>query len=185
MWQWRQIFEGPMPGPTRISGRAQQVQIPPCEAPAAMPTDDFVLLLEGALRKLNDLAGLAASPLAIHLASSLGASFALAAVERTADMSPLARARLLREVIVDALRELSPVADRRELYAGPRALCFDVLAQEYLQEIPTKVISMRRGISESTLYRYRREAIRILAWQLLWQEERARRNAARDGAFGQ
>ena len=185
MWQWRQIFEGPMPGPTRISGRAQQVQIPPCEAPAAMPTDDFVLLLEGALRKLNNPAALGASPLAVHLARSLGASLALVAGERAADMSPLARAGVLREVIVEAMRRLSPVANGRELYAGPRALPFDVLAQEYLQEIPTKVISMRRGISESTLYRYRREAIRILAWQLLWQEERARRHAARDGVFSQ
>jgi hypothetical protein len=49
---------------------------------------------------------------------------------------------------------------------------YRILRQEYVEGHPTKWLEARFAISESTLHRHRKAALRLLARDLLKQEER-------------
>jgi transposase len=62
-------------------------------------------------------------------------------------------------------------------------LRYHVLAGGYLEGMSTRQIMARYGISESTLHRYRRDGVRVLAQELGEQEARFSRDTP-DAATG-
>jgi hypothetical protein len=98
--------------------------------------------------------------------------------ERT-EVTPLEQARALRATFKDAIQRLRPEAEGEQKHGTPDALQFEILSREYLLALPTRAISRRLGISESTLHRYRREATGHLARELEWQENCLARSQSR------
>jgi len=152
---------------------------PPGGAEATVQLDELVPLIEQALRTLNRPGALSSCALIAHLPYSMAAAHAARTDSQLGELTPLEQARALRRLVNDAIQQLNSGAADSVVGCGPDTLQFQILAKEYLQELPTRAIALRHSISESTLYRYRREAIQILARELQWQEESlARRLAA-------
>src|SRR5437870_11234924 len=144
---------------------------------------NFVGLVDAALRRLNNPGALAALPLVAHLPRTLASQRALQPGSGYEEVSPLERARTLREIFQEAIQQLRPESETGREPGTPEALQFEILADEYLRAVPTRTISHRLGISESTLHRYRREAIGHLAREIEWREKRlGRRKELRFGA---
>jgi hypothetical protein len=122
-------------------------------------------LTEEALRRLNRPGALAQCGLIERLPHSLGAARARAAAAAPPGMTPLAQAKLVRELLTAAVEGLKP-ADR----SAPAALQYLILREEYILDLPNKQIIARHGISEGTFHRQRREAIAVLARELRQQE---------------
>ena len=128
-----------------------------------------VQVVEQALRKLNNPAALSRCGLASRIPRVLQAESAA-----VGEMTPLERARILREVLARAIVRLRPAENGAS--AGPsRAasdLLYNILNDEYLNGVPNKQIMRRYAIGEGTFHRHRREAIRVLAHELLAREDR-------------
>ena len=86
---------------------------------------------------------------------------------------PLEQAQALRTALVEAIERLKP-RDADASPGAPAALQYHVLHEAYVLGLPTRAIMTRRGISESTFHRNRREAVAILTRELARQEERLR-----------
>jgi hypothetical protein len=136
-------------------------------------------LTQDALRRLNAPAGLADCALAERLPSTLAAILWRASdangemtdmAARLTEPTPLERARALRTALVQAVERLKP-SDEGDPGA-PAALQYHILYEAYVLGRPNKQIMVRRGISEGTFHRNRREAISILSRELSRQEER-------------
>jgi hypothetical protein len=132
----------------------------------ALPdVEDFRVLVETALKHLNDLSRLSGEPL-------LGRTAATLAVDGTA----LERAVLLRAELEQALERLRPpgAPPTPGVSEGPAAwLHYLVLHEAYVQGRPNKMIMQRYYISESTFHRARRRAVDTVALDLYERLERA------------
>ena len=115
------------------------------------------VLVEGALRRMNDLPGLSQHPLLAELA-------------RTAeyDGSPLERAAVLRSELEQAIERLRPSGARPSPGGGVVGgwLHYLVLREAYLDGRPNKQIMQRYTLSEGTFHRARRRAIDAITLDL-------------------
>lgn len=136
-------------------------------------------LTQEALRSLNAPGGLADCALAERLPRTLtevlrhdpdAGGEAINGATMPAALTPLERARALRTVLVRAIERLKPPDDGAP--GSPASLQFHILHEAYLLGRPNKQIMVRRGISESTFHRQRREAISVLSRDLIKQESR-------------
>ena len=132
----------------------------------------LVRLTEQALRRLNQPAALARSPLFTELPHVLG--MASSTNGSASNPTPLERARVLREVLVEAIEGLKP-ADGDVGIGSPGGLQYNILREEYLQGLLNKQIMARHSVSEGTFHRNRRQAIWTLAQELQGREERLAR----------
>jgi hypothetical protein len=118
------------------------------------PETDMRVLVEGALRHLNDLPTLSEHPL-------------LAELPRVADLdgTPLERAAGLRNVLDQAIERLRPGGARPA--PGSSAvggwLHYLVLKEAYVDGRPNKQVMQRYALSEGTFHRARRRAIDAVA----------------------
>jgi hypothetical protein len=131
--------------------------------------DEFVHQVEEALRRLRNPAGLATARLVFQLPHTLNAHRTATGDPRLAEATPLEQAQALRELLIAAVQRLQPSGPRSN--GQPSVLQHDIVCEEYLLGMSTKQILVRHSISESTLHRQRREAIRILARELHRQEQ--------------
>jgi hypothetical protein len=133
-------------------------------------------LTQEALRRLNAPAGLADCALGERLPHTLAeivwrdADTGERPISSRLDPTPLERARALRAALVQAVERLKPPDDGDP--GAPAALQYHILHEAYVFGRPNKQIMVRRGISEGTFHRNRREAVSVLARELLQQEER-------------
>jgi hypothetical protein len=136
-------------------------------------------LTQAALRCLNAPAALADCGLAERLPRTIAAFYrsSMGLTNQLAEgapmlsvPTPLEKARALRTALVEAVERLKP-ADEGDPGA-PAALQYHILHDEYVLGRPNKQIMTRRGISEGTFHRNRREAVAILSRELARQEER-------------
>jgi hypothetical protein len=138
--------------------------------------DHQARLTQEALRRLNTPAGLADCALAEQLPRTLVEMLrrdpaAIAANEgKLTEPTPLERARALRSALIQAVERLKPADDGDP--GAPTALQYHILHEAYVLGRPNKQIMVRRGISESTFHRNRRDAIAVLSRELVRQEER-------------
>jgi hypothetical protein len=118
------------------------------------PETDLRVMVEGALRHLNDLPSLSEHPLIFELAgtSELGGT-------------PLERAVWLRNALEQAIEHLRPSGPRPSPGSGGVGgwLHYLVLREAYVDGRPNKQIMQRYALSESTFHRARRRAIDALA----------------------
>jgi hypothetical protein len=140
--------------------------------------EHVVRLIEQALRRLNNPSALGQCALGDRLALSLRASLErnpgsadqARSRGRAAAITPLERARGLRELLTAAIERLKP-PDGNVSMENPAALQYHILAEEYLQGLLNKQIMARHAISEGTFHRNRRQAIWTLAQELKTREE--------------
>ena len=115
------------------------------------PQTDFRVLVEGALRHLNDLPALSEHPLLFELPIRTG--------------TPLERAAELRNALDQAIERLRPAGARPT--PGSSAvggwLHYLVLKEAYVDGRPNKQIMQRYALSEGTFHRARRRAIDAVA----------------------
>jgi hypothetical protein len=159
----------------RLQGAAPESQAiepaPPAAAeksPAA--PGEFRVLVEGALRRLNDLPALSQHPLLDELvpATAVGTN----GKEPTA----LERAARLRDELTHAIARLRPPGARPLPGTHSSAggwLHFLVLHEAYVEGRPNKEIMQRYYLSEGTFHRTRRRAIDALALDLCQRVEQA------------
>ena len=138
---------------------------PPAES---APTPDLRVLVESALRHLNDLPTLTQHPL-------LGRTPSGHLTERPA----VEGATLLRSDLIEAIERLRPGGARPDpgSSSGPGGwLHYLVLHEAYVQGRPNKQIMQRYYLSEGTFHRARRRAIDALALDLYqWVQSPASR----------
>jgi hypothetical protein len=143
---------------------------------AVVSAEHDARLTQEALRRLNAPAGLATCGLIERLPRTLAHIRAREAAQAgnglavPAEPTPLEQARALRTAVVEAVERLRP-ADPNDPGA-PAALQYHILHEAYVLGRPNKQIMARRGISEGTFHRNRREAVGVLARELIGQEER-------------
>ena len=116
---------------------------------------DFRVLVEGALRNLNDLPALSVHPLLSWLPE-------LDQAERT----PLERAAQLRSTLELAIERLRPTGAARPSPGSSAVggwLHYLVLREAYVDGRPNKQIMQRYALSEGTFHRARRRAIDAIA----------------------
>jgi hypothetical protein len=144
-------------------GQPEAVEAAP--APAAAPAGGTALIraTEEALKKLNNPAALGECALASRLPCTLRALG-----ERGGGEAPPSRHQALRALLVEAIDRLRPPAGVGPGESAPYHL---ILHEEYVLGHSTARIMARYSISESTLHRYRRDAIRAVAQDLTAQEE--------------
>lgn len=128
------------------------------EAASAPSVDgEFRLLVEGALRRLNDLPALSGHPL-------------LDALPQADGELPLQRGTRLRAALEQAIERLRPPGGARPTpgsVAGPGGwLHYLVLREAYVDGRPNKQIMQRYGLSEGTFHRARRRAADAVAVDL-------------------
>lgn len=134
---------------------------------AAASRDNIVALTQEALRRLNNPAALGACALGPRIPRLLS-SFS-GQQGSPSEITPLQRARVLREVLMACIERLKDAGGTGPTEAaGVRYL---ILHDEYVVGRPNHQIMTRHSISESTFHRYRREAIRAVASELARQEE--------------
>jgi hypothetical protein len=131
-------------------------------------------LVEEALRRVHDPGRLADSGLIGRLACTMAFACHEQRNGRPGELTPLERARALRETLLSALRRLHPDGVVKAGGGGETAR-FNVLWNAYVDGMPTRQIMHRYAISESTLHRYRRDGVRALARELSEQEDLLRR----------
>lgn len=160
----------PVPASTAAGATVPPDQAQPAPAPApeqGAAEDDgsagasmaLRVLVEGALRHLNDVPALAQHPLLESLPSTANAAG-----------TALERAALLRQGLSDAIDRLRPAGAARPTpgnSAGPGGwLHYLVLHEAYVEGRPNKQIMQRYHLSEGTFHRARRRAIDVLAMDL-------------------
>jgi hypothetical protein len=121
------------------------------------------VLVEGALRRLNDLPALSENPLLERLPEAAGPA------RRSTPAPVLERAAGLREALTQAIGRLRPQGPRPN--PGPQGaqggwLHYLVLQEAYVEGRPNKQIMQRYYLSEGTFHRARRRAIDVLAADL-------------------
>jgi hypothetical protein len=141
--------------------------------------EHVVRLTEMALRRLNNPAALAQCQLIDRLPRTLAAARAREGSGGSNGATPLVQAQALRDVLAAAIERLRPT-DQDRHRGAPGALQYNILREEYLLGKPNNQIITRHGISESTFHRNRREAIAILARDLMRREEMPFPQAARE-----
>ncbi len=139
---------------------------------AERPTE-LRMLVEGALRHLNDLPGLSEHPLLNYLPSDQPGT-------------PLERASALRNDLDQAIERLRPAGARPSPGAANVGgwLHYLVLKEAYVDGRPNKQVMQRYALSEGTFHRARRRAIDALAedlWQRSAQRATSSSPAARSG----
>jgi hypothetical protein len=138
---------------------------PLAEDPSPDGSTELRVLVEGALRHLNDLPGLSQHPLVSELPA-------------VADMSgtPLERAARLRQELEQAIERLRPPGARPSPGASALGgwLHYLVLKEAYADGRLNKQIMQRYGLSEGTFHRARRRAIDALAGDLAQRAARER-----------
>jgi hypothetical protein len=121
------------------------------------PETDWRVLIEGALRRLNDLPALSEHPLLLEMPT-------LAEQGST----PLERASGLRNALEQAIERLRPAGARPS--PGSSAvggwLHYLILREAYVDGRPNKQIMQRYALSEGTFHRARRRAIDAVASDL-------------------
>ena len=139
-------------------------------------------LVEEALRRINDPSRLTACGLIGRLPQTLANSSREAGHDIRLDPTPLEQARLLRNVLIEVMDRRSRQMPSR--VAG-QAKCFGTMCWPAgdPEGMSTRQIMARYGISESTLHRYRRDGVRVLAQELGEQEARFSRDTP-DAATG-
>lgn len=143
--------------------------VTPADEPA-----DLRVLVEGALRHLNDLPGLSEHPLLRQLPSS---------AELTGS-TPLERAARLRAELDQAIERLRPSGARPSPGGGGAVggwLHYLVLKEAYVEGRLNKQIMQRYALSEGTFHRARRRAIDAVTSDLAarWRTDQAPERAAR------
>jgi hypothetical protein len=117
------------------------------------PATDLRVMIEGALRHMNDLPTLSQHPLLAELPAIADA-----------DGTPLERAAYLRNALDQAIERLRPSGPRPT--PGSSAvggwLHYLVLKEAYVDGRPNKQIMQRYALSEGTFHRARRRAIDAL-----------------------
>jgi hypothetical protein len=127
------------------------------------------VLVEGALRRLNDLPGLSQHPLKNHLLTP------------ASPVTDLEHAALLRRELEQAIERLRPPGPRPMpgSSAGTSGwLHYLVLHEAYVEGRPNKQIMQRYHLSEGTFHRARRRAIDALALDLYQRNVRDQRSMA-------
>jgi hypothetical protein len=122
--------------------------------PRAAAQASLRVLVEGALRRLNDLPALSENPLLDRLPAL------------SSPAPPLERATRLREALTQAIARLRPPGARPNPGAqGAQGgwLHYLVLQEAYVEGRPNKQIMQRYQLSEGTFHRARRRAIDALA----------------------
>jgi hypothetical protein len=162
----------------------------PCTVPPttaeALPEDELERpslepLVTDALRHLNRYDVLARCELAVVLPRSLDADHNCAGEGPETEATPMERARVLHDVLVEAIERLKPVQKE----ATEQALPYDILREEYVLGMSTKRIIARHNISEATLHRRRRDGIRAIAAELSMQDRRlSQRDRSADASPG-
>jgi hypothetical protein len=125
---------------------------------AARPLSDLRVLVEGALRHVNDLPELSQHPLLARMDRASAAAG-----------TALDRAARLRETLLEAISRLRPAGARPAAgtAAGPGGwLHYLVLHEAYVEGRPNKQIMQRYHLSEGTFHRARRRAIDALTLDL-------------------
>jgi hypothetical protein len=138
------------------------------------PAEILTALVEQALRRVNVPARLTGSGLIARLPLTLAVARDAQRNGRRGDPTPLEQAQTLRQVLISAVERLKPAATTSGRGAGD--MLYFVLDGLYLRGLSTRQIMTQCSISESTLHRYRREGIRVLAQELSEQEELLRRD---------
>ncbi len=131
---------------------------------AQVSIDHDVRLTEQALRRLNNPATLAECELLTRIPRVISAA------RDGVELTPLERARVLREVLTAAIERLKP--PEGDGIGAPGALQYHILREEYLQGLLNKQIMGRHSISEGTFHRNRRQAILTISRELETQERR-------------
>ena len=122
------------------------------DAISANADEDFIRIVEDALRHLTDTIALGGSPLAEMMPLEGG--------------SQIERGKQLQKVLVDSIESLKP-AEKRPPEPLPRVWYnHAVLYDAYMEGVPNREIMARLYISEGTFNRTRRNAIRGLARSL-------------------
>jgi hypothetical protein len=125
--------------------------------PAGPAPAELRVLVEGALRRLNDLPGLSQHPLKNYLLTS------------PSPATDLEHAALLRRELEQAIERLRPQGPRPMPGTGAGTggwLHYLVLYEAYVEGRPNKQIMQRYRLSEGTFHRARRRAIDALALDL-------------------
>ena len=131
--------------------------------------DDYVRLVEEALRHLNDHGALAASQLVRAIPRTLQAARDGSTPQGRREGTPLEQAQTLHEVLLRAIQRLRPAGEGE---TGSReALEYTVLYEEYVLRRPNKSIMTRLSIGERTFFRYRHAGIEAIGRELQTQEQ--------------
>jgi hypothetical protein len=136
-----------------------QPEAPPSEQRESSPSSEYRVLVESALRHLNDLPALTHHPLLGRTPS-----------RQQPDRPAVERAALLRGDLIEAIERLRPPSGPRpdpgnSMGAGGW-LHYLVLHEAYVQGRPNKQIMQRYYISESSFHRARRRAVDTVAFDL-------------------
>jgi len=137
-------------------------------APVAAPTE-FRVLVEGALRRLNDLPALSRHPLLDHLVPPAGEEH-----PNEKEPTALERAARLRDELTQAIARLRPPGARPMPGAhggGGGWLHFLIVHEAYVEGRPNKEIMQRYYLSEGTFHRARRRAVDALALDLYQRQK--------------
>ncbi len=140
-----------------VDGMLQPAPLPSEQLESA-PSSEFRVLVESALRHLNDLPALTHHPLLGRTPS--GQQSHRPAVEHAA---------LLRGDLIEAVERLRPSGPRPDPGSSMGVggwLHYLVLHEAYVQGRPNKQIMQRYYISESTFHRARRRAVDTVAFDL-------------------
>ena len=136
------------------------------------PTDDatFRRQVEDALNDVRDLGRLAECELVARLPRTIGAICKERRNGHGGDPTSLEQAQAMSDVLRAAIERLHPADAPEARDASDRVMASEVLADRYLRGLSPRQIMSRRNISESTVHRYRREGIRVVARELREQE---------------
>ncbi len=155
---------GPPGATSAVTGAIARAQHGESLAPA-----EVRVLVEGALRRLNDLPGLSQHPLKNYLLTPASPA------------TDLEYAALLRGKLEQAIERLRPPGPRPMPGTSASAsgwLHYLVLHEAYVEGRPNKQIMQRYRLSEGTFHRARRRAIDALALDLYQRSIRGQRSMA-------
>ena len=125
--------------------------------------EEIAKLAAHALRSLNNLPALGRSPLIAQLPRTLARYYEGGAPEDQV-VSPSEQARCLRRVLLEAIDSLKADDSAEE------PLHYQILQEEYVLGRPNTQVMTRHHIAERTFFRYRHEAVRALAAELVRRE---------------
>ena len=135
---------------------------------AQVTTEYLVRLTEQALRRLNSPAALADCELVERIPRVIATTQGGSDAAGLGTLTPLERARALRETLTAAIERLKPPDG--DAAGTPAGVQYAILREEYLLGLLNKQIMARHSLSEGTFHRNRRQAIETLARELESQE---------------
>jgi hypothetical protein len=147
---------------------------PPTELDSALQrpslTDEdrerFTKVVQQALHHLNKPSALAHCELVGHLRRTIEATRASWSTGPLSEATPLEEAQALRAVLNSAMDRLRPAGD-----AESTAPQYQILHREYREGMQTSHIATRLSVSSATLFRWRADAVKAIAEDLLKREE--------------